>query len=150
MPAHPPLLTGGVADHQGVIGDVFGHHAASGDETVASEGDTADDGGVCADGRTATDQGLFVQAVPVDLAAGIGNVGQNTGWSQENIVFDDRAGVDGDVVLDLDVVADDHAVGNVHVLSKDTTLADLRALLDVAEVPDFGARADDGAVVDVR
>jgi hypothetical protein len=58
-------------------------------------------------GRAAADQRFLVKCVPVYLRARVRDVGQYAGGAQEHIVLDDRASVDGDVVLNFDVVSDD-------------------------------------------
>ena len=107
MPAHPTLLPRRNADHQGVVGHVLRDHGPGRDEAIAAERDAADDRGVGADRRTAADQRPLVQGMPVDLGTRVGDVGQNAGGPEEDVVLDRRARVDRDVVLDLDVVADD-------------------------------------------
>src|SRR5690606_36935222 len=46
-------------------------------------------------------------------------------------------------------ISDAHVVGDEHVLTEATAFADDRCGHHVAEVPDLGARADAGAVVDI-
>jgi hypothetical protein len=148
--AHPTLLAGGIAHHKGVVGHVLRHHAAGGNETVPPQGGAADNGGIGPDRGPAPDEGLLVQAVAVDLRPGIGDVRQDTGRPKEDVILDNRAGVDRDVVLHLHVVADRHAAIHVHVLAEYAALADLRALHDVRKMPNFCARANYRAVIDIR
>ena len=78
----------------------------------------------------------------IHLATRIGHVGKYAGGTEENIIFDDCAGVNRNIVLDLDVTSDDYIFSNLAVLSKDTSLSDFCALQDMRVVPDLGARAD--------
>src|SRR5262249_11189025 len=68
---------------------------------------------------------------------------------EEHVRLDDRAVVQGDVVLDLDVVADDDARGDVDVLAEDALHADLAIGHDVREMPDLGPVADVARLIDV-
>ena len=85
--AHPALQAGGVADHEGIIRDVFGDDGTGADEAVAPKRDPADDGCIGADGCASTDDRIFIQAVAVDLATGIGDIGQDAGcWGHVSII----------------------------------------------------------------
>src|SRR6185437_10552529 len=108
---------------------------------------SANDGGIRADGASPLEYCRFVQRVPVHLRTRIADVGKNAGGAEEYVVFNDRAGVDGDVVLNFDVVADYRSAVNVDVLSDDALFSDARAFHDVSKVPDLAARADFRAIV---
>ena len=54
---HPADRAGGVADHQGMVGDVFGHDGAGADEGVAADGMATDDGAIGPQRRTFLDKG---------------------------------------------------------------------------------------------
>ncbi len=149
MTTHPPDPSGGDTDHEGVVRDVAGDDGARADEGVSADGDAADDGGVGADGAAAAEEGLFVQAVTVDLGAGVGDVGKHAGGAEEDEVFDHSAGVNGYVVLNLDRVAENHVVGDVDVLAEDTVLPYMRARLHVREVPDPAAVTNLTSVVNI-
>ena len=69
--------------------------------------------------------------------------------STETVVLNFDIVVNADVVLDFDVVAQFRAAADVDVLAQRAALADNRARLDVAEMPDLGAGADDGAVINI-
>ena len=147
MTAHPSLEAAGDAEDKAVVRHVPGDDRAGGDEGVAAESDAADDGGIRADGGAAADQGPLVEAVPFDLTAGIGDISQDAGGAQEDVIFNFGARVDGDVVLHFDVGADFDIVGNHGVLAKDAVAADHRAGTNVGEVPDFGVFSDDDIIV---
>ena len=51
--------------------------------------------------------GGLVKRMPVHLRARIGDVGQNARRSEKDIIFDHRARVDRNIVLNLDIVSDD-------------------------------------------
>lgn len=90
---------------------------------------------------------IFVSTV--NLTAGIDDIGEDTGGTQETIVLNDHTGVDGDIVLDLDIIAEDHAGGDNHILAKVAVLTDLSAGHDVGEMPDLRARTNLGAFIDI-
>ena len=138
------------ADDETVVGHVFGDDSSSGDEGVAAKGDAADERGVCAYRASTTDGGRLVKAVPFDLRARVGDVGQDARGPEEDIIFNDGAGVDGDVVLNLDVVPDLHAVRDHGVLAENAAFADDCAGADVGEVPDLRACTDGGSVINNR
>jgi len=148
--AHPGFLAGGIAYHEGIVGDVLGHDAAGSNETVAAQRHPADDRGVRADRGPATDHGLLVEVVPVDLAAGIGDVGQNTGRPQEDVVLNRGSRIDRDVVLNLDVVADDNPTSHIDILPEDAILPNPGPSQYMTKVPDLGASADNGSIIDIR
>ena len=150
MTAHVAFQSAGNADDEPVVRHIFGDNGSSGDEGVAAKRDAADERGVCAYRASTTDGGRLVKAVPSDLRARIGDVSQNARGAEEDIVFNDGAGVDGDVVLDLHVVPDLHAVRDHSVLAEDATLADDCAGADVGEVPDLRACTDGGSVINNR
>src|SRR5258708_21737640 len=106
VPAYPAAHPARCSEHEGVVGDATRHDGARGDEAVAAEGDAADDRGVSANGGAPANERRLVEIAPGDLRAGIGYVGQHAGRTEEDVVLDRRAGVDGDVILDFDVVTD--------------------------------------------
>ena len=107
MAAHPSMLTSGHTEHEGIVGDIPAYHSAGTDEGVATDRPTADDCGIGTDGGTAPDERALVQRMAVDLGAGVDDIGEDTGRTQEDIILDDDTGVDGNVVLYLDVAAND-------------------------------------------
>src|SRR5262249_24449467 len=102
----------------------------------------AHDGGVGPDARSAAHARLLIHVSADDLAARVDDVGKNAGRPKKDIVFDDGAGVERYVVLNLDVVADQHMAGDMDVLPQDAALADLAIRHDMAEVPNLGAFPD--------
>ena len=68
---HPADGAGGVAGHQGVIGDVFRHDGAGADEGVAADGVAADDGAVGPQGGAALDEGGADLVHLADFGAGV-------------------------------------------------------------------------------
>ena len=147
MTAHPSLKSAWNSHDKAIIRHVLGDDGAGGNEGVAAEGDAADDGGIGSDGGAAADQGPLVEAVPFDLTAGIGDICQDAGGSQEDVIFNFGARVDGDVVLHFDVGADLDIVGDHGVLSKDAVAADHCPGADVGKMPDFGVFSNDDVVV---
>ena len=148
MTAHPAGLAARHALDQGIVGHVLGDDGAGGNETVAPEGDPAYNRRVGPDRGSAADQGLLVKALPADLRARVGDVGQHAGGAEENVILDHRARVDRHVVLRLHVASDGDAVGNEGVLPENAFIADYCSGADVGEVPDFCAGPNCGAGVD--
>jgi hypothetical protein len=144
----PAYLDGRVADHQGIGFDGFGYHGAGAHKGKFADVVAADDGGVGADGSPAFHGSSGVFLLPVDVAAGVDDIGKDAGGSEEDIVFASDPGVDGDVVLNLYVVAQYHFGRDDHILADVTVLPDHCARHDVGEVPYFGAGSDGAAGVD--
>jgi len=107
------------------------------------------------DRRVGTDRGPHPDprgpelVLALHVGAGIEHVGEHATGSEERVVADGHALVDGDVVLNLDPVADGHVAVDVDVLTEDAALTDAGAALHVVEEPDLRSRADLDTVVDV-
>src|SRR5690625_2395006 len=99
--AHPALLPGRVADHQSIVGYIFGHHTPRAYEGVSAHRDPTDDRRVGPDRCAPAKQGLFIEVLAVDLRAGVGHVGQYAAGPQEYIIFKFTSCIDRYVVLDL-------------------------------------------------
>ena len=121
MAAHPTFLLAGDTDDEGIIGNVLGNDGSGGDEAVAAQGYSADDGGVGTDGGAAANQGLFIKRMAKDLGTRIGDIGQDAGRTEENIIFNFRTGINRYVVLNFYIISNANVVCNIHILSKDTT-----------------------------
>src|SRR6185312_9485199 len=78
-----------------------------------------------------------------NMAARIGDVGEDHRRAAKHIVFEDDAGIHRNIVLNLDVVADLHVGRYDDVLSDIAGAADPAVFHDVGEVPDLGPRPDD-------
>ncbi len=115
--AHPTFYPGGVAVYQSVVRDIPGDDSARANKAVPAQSDTADDGGVGANGSALANPSLAIFILAGDMAARVDHVGENAGGTQEAVVLNDHSGIDGDIVLDLDVVAEDHAGGDDHILA---------------------------------
>src|SRR5579885_2557959 len=83
------------------------------------------------------------------MAARIDHVREDHRMAAEYVIFQDAAGIYGNVVLDFDVIADDNAGRHHHVLADVTVRADPRVLHDVGEVPDSGTCSDRAAILGV-
>ncbi len=64
--------------------------------------------------------GFHIFLPSFDGTSGIDHIGENHGGPQENIVFANHPGVDGNIVLDLYIVAKDHLGRYHHILSQVT------------------------------
>src|ERR1043166_1840554 len=150
MATHPTLLSAWVSYNQGIVWDVIGDHGAGGDEGVAANCDTAENGGIGPNSSAASDQRLLVETSPAHLRARVGNISEHTRWSQEHVIFDDETRVDRDVILDFHIIADNRASIDVYVLAKDAALSDLGPLHDMGKMPNLGFFADDRPVIHRR
>jgi len=100
-------LSGGITDHQGVVGDVLRHHGAGADEGVLADGMAADDGTVGAKCCAFFDEGGADLVHLADFGPGVEDVGEDHRGAAKDAVFQGDAFIDGDVVLDFAFVADD-------------------------------------------
>ena len=77
----------------------------------------ADNGGVGANGRALTDEGLFVARAALGiLSAGREVVGKDARGPAEHIVFQFHALVEGDIVLNFTAVTDLYMIADIDVL----------------------------------
>jgi len=137
--AHPADPAGGIAGHEGVVGDVLRHHGAGADEGVAADGVAADDGAVGPQGGAALDEGGAYLVHLADLGPGVVDVREDHGGAAEDAVFEGDAFIDGDVVLDLAAGADDGIRADDDVLADVAVLADSRTTQNIRKMPDFTA-----------
>ena len=140
--AHPADLTGGVADHQSVVGDVFGHDSAGADEGVAADGVAADDGAVGAECCAFFDEGWTHLVHLADFRTRVEDVGKDHRGAAENAVFQCDAFINGDVVLNFAFVADGCVGTDDDVLAYIAAFANVGAGKDVGEVPDSRSLTD--------
>jgi len=131
MAAHPALLMGRDTEHEGIIRHVPTDDGTGTNEGVATDGGTTDDGGVGTNGGTAFEKGLLVFFAAIELAAGVDDIGEDAGGTEEAIILDDDAGVDGDIVLNFDVIADEDTRGNDDILTEVAVFPNYRAGHDV-------------------
>src|SRR5260221_3851864 len=146
--AHPADLPRRIAGDQRMRGNIVGDDRSGGDEAVASQAVSADDGGVRTDRRAAADDGGTEFVFALDIGARIVHVGEDAGRSAENVVPENDALIETYIVLDLAAVPYPDIGPDRHVLADDATAADLRSLENVAEMPDLRSLADFAAVVD--
>ena len=135
---HPTNESGGMANDERIITDVFGSHRAGSHECVSSSGDSTYDSRVSADGRAFLDDGLLIECMAGDLGTRIGHICQDTRGPQKHIVFDNDARVHRDVVLDFHVSADDGSGVDIHILSDYAPRTYFRAFHHMAEMPYLG------------
>src|SRR5262245_49384115 len=147
---HPAADATGVAQDERMVGGVCRDDRSGTDEGVAADRMSADDRAVGAEGRAASDQRPLKFVLAHDMTAGVDQVGEDHRRAPKHVVFQDHAGVDGDVVLNLDVVADDHIRRDHDVLSDVAPRADRGAGHHVGEVPDLRALADAAPLIDIR
>ena len=113
----------------------------------------ADDGGVGPDGSPAPDERLPILVFAGDGTPGIQNIRKDTARAEENIVFADDAGIDGDIILNLYIISQHDTRRDNHILSDIASLANHAVRHDVREMPDarpgtyLATFVDDGGFV---
>src|SRR5690606_2751806 len=105
--AHPPRLPCRVAHHQRIVGHRTGHHGARTDKRILANFMATHDRRVGPNGSTLAYVSPGVLRPAVDGAAGIDDIGENHGRTEEHIIFTGDPRIYGDVVLNFDVVAQD-------------------------------------------
>lgn len=99
-----------VAFYNGISRYVFCHHGASGDESVFTDLDAAEDNGPRPDGSPLADEsGGPCLPPPLDEGPGSEVVGENRMGANENTVFDGDFIPYGDAIFDGHAIADDGA-----------------------------------------
>jgi len=88
-----------VAVNHGVIRYIFGDHGTRADKRVFPDGVAANYGGVSADGSTSLYRSRQVIPPLRPVPPGHFNVGENTGWTAEDIILKSNPLVYGDIVL---------------------------------------------------
>jgi len=146
--AHQADLFGGVADHQGMVGDIFGHDGAGADEGVLTDGIAADNGAIGTECRALLNKCWPYLIHFTDFRPWIIDVGKDHGGSAKNAVFQRYAFIDADIVLNFALVADFGVGTDNNVLADVAVVADFGAGKDVGEVPHLCAFADGNVVVD--
>ena len=76
-PAHPADYFGGIAEHQGEIGNIFGDHSPRADKAIGADGMAAENGGIGADGGAFLNQSLFEFVHPGNAATRIYHIGED-------------------------------------------------------------------------
>ena len=109
----------------------------------------ADDGAICSEGRSLTHARTRVNPVHRKMRSWGCYIGKYAGRATENVVLNLDPFIDRDIVLDTDTVPDMDIVGDIDVLAQRAVFPDDSAGLNVAEVPNFGAFAYNGSVIDV-
>ena len=123
-------------------------HCTGADKGELTDLVAADDRGIRADGRPFADKGRPELVFSGDGAAGVDDIGEYGGRTEENFVLADQPGVKTDIVLHFHSPAQDHSVANHDVLPDGAIRADHRTGHDMGKMPDLCAVADAGAWVD--
>ena len=141
--AHEADLTGGITDDQGVGRNISYDDRTGAYESVAANGDSANDGRIGADARALLNFGgkeLLVRLL--DFRARIQVVGEDGIRSDEDVITQRDAIPDGDAILYGDPVSYGDIGLDKGVVTDITVFADDRAVHDVGEGPDSRAFAD--------
>ena len=85
--ADPALDSGWIAIDQSIIGYVFGNHRASTYEGIPAYSVATNDGSISSDGRPFLDQGGHELVFLGYMAAGVRDIGKDTGRTAEDIVL---------------------------------------------------------------
>jgi hypothetical protein len=123
---------------------------ASTDKSVSANGDTANDGGVCAYGCSALDQRPSEFVFSADIRTRIENVGKNATWTAEHILFKFYTLVEGHIILDLAAVANAYIGADHYILAENNVPTNSAPRQHVYEMPDFTAFADLNVGIDIR
>jgi hypothetical protein len=62
----------------------------------------------------------------LDLGPGIGDVGKDTRWATEHIIFQFNPRIDRNIILDFNIVTNDNLAGDKDILAQVTILSDTR------------------------
>jgi len=73
------------------------------------------------------------------VAAGVLDIGEDTGGTTEDIVFQGNPVKDGDIVLQFNIIADIYILADKHILPYSAVLTDSSVGHDMRKVPDFSA-----------
>ena len=121
--ARPASDSRGITVHKRKIGDIFRDDRACTDKTVAAKGVAADDRRVGSNTRSSTNPCHRVCVSTRVVTSGRSDVCKDHRWPAKNIVFEDNASVNRDVILDFYVVADLYTSLDHYVLTKAASLA---------------------------
>ena len=110
----------------------------------------ADDGRIGTNTGTFAHVGLGVLPATNDSTAWIGDIGEDTGGAQKDIIAACHTSIQAHVVLNLAVPAQDHLRADHDVLSNIAAFTQCGAGHDVAKVPHFGASPNATALIDDR
>src|SRR4029077_19130571 len=100
-----------------MIRNVLGDNRAGADEGIFADCSSANNGGICAETCTTSDQGALVFIFPVDVASRVVDICEDHRRTTKNVVLELNARVQRNVILDFDVVSNLHAARYMHVLS---------------------------------
>ena len=145
---HPADLAGGHANHEGVGFDVFVDYSPCAHKGVFTDGDATDDGAVGPERGAFFDESVAVFVFALNQGAGVVHVGEDHAGATEHAFFERDVVVHADVVLNFAPVADGDLVAHEHVLAEGHALAYFCAATHMDKVPDAGAFAYLGALVD--
>ncbi len=142
MSTHESLLPCGDPFDETVIGNAVSDNRSCSDERVSSDGQTTENGCVSADGGAATDQDLLCKVLATNASARIRDIGQDAAWPEKDFVFDSRAIINGDVILNFDAVPDSCPACYENGVPQSGVASDAGSSLHVTEMPYRGAGSD--------
>ena len=121
--AHPADLSGGIADHQGMVGNIFCDDCTGADECIRADGVSANDGAVGAHGSAFLNKRGAHLIHLADFRTRVVDIGKDHRWPAENAVFQGYAFIDADVVLyfaffaDYCIRSDDNVLADVAIFA---------------------------------
>ena len=124
---HPADLPGRVANHQGIVGDIFRNYCSGADKSIGTDSVAADDCAVGAQGGALFDKRGAHLIHPADFRSWVIDVGKNHRRSAEYSVFEGDTFIDADVVLDFAFVANGCVGADDNILTDVTILANFGA-----------------------
>ena len=127
----------------------MGDDGTGSDKSITANRHTTDNRTVGAEGGALLHERLFVFILPDYVAARIHDVSEYHRRSAEHVVFQDAAGIDRHVVLNLYVVSNHHIRRNDDVLSDIASGADSAIFHNVREMPNLCAGKDQAGLVDI-
>src|SRR5579872_59935 len=130
-----------VAVDEREVRDVSSHHGTRANEGIAPDSDSTDNCGVRSKRRSLLDECRAIFVFTADMTARIHDVRKDHGGTTKDVILQNTAGVNGDVVLNLDVASEHNVWRNNYVLTYITAFADPAVLHYVREVPDLRAGA---------
>lgn len=146
--AHPSALACGIAGDQRVIGHIFSHHCTGAYERIFTNGDPANDSGICPYSGAPAYLCAHEFGLAVHGAARIDYIGEYHAGTQEHIIGDFYAFVNRNIILHFHPVADGNMRGHKHILAKYAVFTNMAIRHQMRKMPHLGAITDVRAVVD--
>jgi hypothetical protein len=83
------------------------------------------------------------------MAARVDYIRKNHGRTAKHVIFENAAGIDGNVILNFYVIAYGYIGGHHNILANVAAGADLAVFHDMGEMPNFGMGSDGTGIIHV-